>query len=117
MKSMMDGPVGHAPESSVVVLVSATLPAVEPMAMVPVASGVGSGGGAGGVVPAASWIRKNAPGASVIGGSGVATHACVVEAAELYCTAIPVRSIGAAVGLWSSMKSFRYWAPLLPPPP
>ena len=47
--------VGHAPDSAVVEDTSATLPAVAPMAIVPVASGVGSA--LVPPVPCACWTR------------------------------------------------------------
>ena len=49
-KSMICAPVGQAPVSAVVELTKATLPLVALMAIVPVASGVGSD-----VVPPAPW--------------------------------------------------------------
>ncbi|HXQ69175.1 MAG TPA: hypothetical protein VN844_01745 [Pyrinomonadaceae bacterium] len=51
----MFGSVGHVPESGVVDFTSATLPAVAAMAIVPVASGVGSSDPL--LPPEACWTR------------------------------------------------------------
>ena len=51
----------------------------------------------------------------MVGVSGVTAQ--VDDAAPAYCTDQPLRSIGAVPGLNSSMKSFRYGAFVLPPPP
>ena len=51
----MFGSVGHEPESGVEVFTSATLPEVAAMAMVPVASGAGSGAPL--APPEACWTR------------------------------------------------------------
>ena len=92
---------------------SATFPAVALMEMVPTTSGVGSG-----VVPPApwaSWTRKYWPGASVVAVRFVFCHTVPVAAA--YWTDHPLRLAGDVPRLNSSMKSFVYVAPELPPPP
>lgn len=83
------------------------------MAIEPVASGCGSVMPL--LAPAACWTRKYWPGARVVGGSSVTDH--VDEVAPAYCTDQPVRSAGVVPRLNSSMKSLRYGAFELPPPP
>ena len=109
----MFGSLGQRPVRAVVVLTSATLPAAAAMAIEPVASGCGSVMPL--LAPAACWTRKYWPGARVVGGSSVTDH--VDEVAPAYCTDQPVRSAGVVPRLNSSMKSLRYGAFELPPPP
>src|SRR6476660_1282053 len=102
MKSTIVASVGHVPESAVVALTSATLPAVPDMLIAPVTSGVGSGSPP--PVPAASWIRKYSPGASVTSGSSVRLFH-VLPADDAYCTDQPLRLCALLPALTSSMKS------------
>src|SRR6185369_12719479 len=104
--------VGHVPLSAVVALTSAILPAVALIAILPDASGVGSG-----VVPPApcdSCTSRYCPGCSVTFGRFVTCHVLPVELA--YCTLYPATLVAVGVGLKTSMKSFVYVAPELPPP-
>ena len=86
------------------------------IAMEPVASGVGSG-----VVPPApcpSWTSRYWPGPRVIEGSDVTfEEKRPVPVALEYCTDQPAREVGVEPRLKSSMKSWVYVAPELPPPP
>src|SRR5215470_10379378 len=91
---------------------SATLPLVALIAIVPVASGVGSGTPE--PAPAASWIRKYLPGA-MLPVRLVFDHDEPVD--DAYCTDQPVMVTVEAPRLNNSMKSFVYCAPVLPPPP
>ena len=105
----------------VVVLTTATLPPV-PLMLIGVAS-VTSGAGRLTVPPEpwASWMRRYWPGARVTAGSSVRRVApdpkFPVPAALVYWTDQPARLTGEPPRLNSSMKSFRYVAPLFPPPP
>jgi hypothetical protein len=105
--------VGHEPLNAVVLLTSATFPAVALILIEPVASGVGRF-----VVPpapTASCTSRYCPGCRVSVGSDVTCHDVPVELA--YCTLHPATVTGAAVELNSSTKSFLYVAPEFPPPP
>jgi hypothetical protein len=83
--------------------------------LIPVAEASGVGRGAGLAVPAAIWIKKKWPDGIELFGS--ATVVQEVPVAEAYCTEKPFKLMETAVGLYSSTKSFVYWAPELPPPP
>src|SRR5262245_65136142 len=98
---------------SVVLVTSATLPEVADMAMLPMASGVGSGWVP--PVPCDSCTSRYCPGASVAAGRLVRCQ--VVPPAAAYCTDHPVTSTGAPPRLKISMKSLVSVAPALPPPP
>src|SRR5471032_2977165 len=83
------------------------------MAMLPVASGVGKS-----CVPPAPWAcctSKYWPGCNSIAGKAVTAQ--LDPAAEAYCTLQFVKLTGLALRLKISMKSLRYKAPELPPPP
>src|SRR5262245_29885243 len=98
---------------SVVLVTSATFPEVAAMAMLPIASGVGSG-----CVPPApcdSCTSRYCPGASVVAGRFVRCQ--VVPPAAAYRTDQPVTSTGVLPRLNTSMKSLVRVAPALPPPP
>jgi hypothetical protein len=93
--------VGHDPDNAVTEFTNATLPAVADMAIVPIASGVGSA-----VVPplpTACLIRKYCPGLSVMLGKVVTVQD--VPVAEAYCTDQPLRPTGELVPLNNSIKS------------
>jgi len=106
--------------SGVVVLTRATLP--PPAAMLIGVKSVTSGAGSGGltVVPAASCTRRYCPGARVPERGVmrfVAEPKLPVPVADVYWTDQPASERGAVPRLNSSMKSFWYGAPVLPPPP
>src|SRR5215213_5943753 len=110
---------GQLPESGVLLLTNATLPAPAAIAMVAVTSGVGSGvlHGAMAQDPAPSCTKKYFPGAI----EPDRTVTCqVVPVSEVYCTDHPVTLTVVVPRLYSSMKSFLYKAaggPEFPPPP
>jgi len=93
--------VGHAPVSATVLETNAIFPAVADMAIVPVASGVGS---ATPLAPPAWRTKKYCPGFKVKFGRVVTLH--VVPVAEAYCTDIPLRLTDVLDLLNNSMKSF-----------
>lgn len=93
--------------SAVVLLVTATLPLLADIAMLPLASGVGRlAPSAPAAVP--SCTKKYWPGATVQGPAGqtaVTDHA-PAPVADAYCTDQPARLTAEAPRLKSSMKSF-----------
>ena len=105
--------------SEVAPVARATLPAVPPMAIVPVASGVGSGDpvGAGGVMP----TRNRPPAGTSTAGSATSwprdAPKLPVPVADAYWTDSPSSAAGAVPRLNSSTKSALNGAPALPPPP
>src|SRR5687768_5240894 len=101
--------------SDVVVLTRATVPAVADMAMLPLASGVGSG-----VVPPAPWASpmRYRPPAGTAPERLVTCHWLVGDGlAGRYWTLQPATDAASLPALASSMKSRVKVAPELPPPP
>jgi len=106
-------PTGHDSVSAVLVLTSAILPAVALIANTPVASGVGRLTVP--AAPAACCTSRYWPGLIDSAGNVVTCH--VAPVALVYCTDQPSRFTAVGVLLYSSTKSLRNVAPLLPPPP
>jgi len=104
--------VGHEPVRAVVLFTKATFPTVALIAIVPVASGVGS---VTPLVPPACLIKKYCPGFKLTFGKVVTDQLVPVD--EVYCTDIPLRLTIVLDRLNNSIKSFWYGAPVLPPPP
>jgi hypothetical protein len=102
--------------SAVVLVTTATRPAVALIAIVPVTSAVKVPPTA---PPLASLIRKYPPAGiehGPLGQMGV-TWKAPVPVAELYWTDQPVTSTAVPPRLNTSMKSFCSGAPVFPPPP
>ena len=112
-RSMTAAPVGLAPTWAVLLLLSNTLPVVPDMLRLPAASGVGKS--CVPPAPLACWTSKYWPGCKSIAGKAVTDQ--LVLAAAPYCTLQLLRFTGLAPRLNNSMKSLRYSAPVLPPPP
>src|SRR3954469_19254866 len=101
--------------SAVCEVTSATVPAVPPRLIAPVASGAGRAAVA--PAPAASPIRYVAPGAMVPDRFVTCHVVAAPGAAEMYWTDHEASDTGAEPLLRNSMKSFLSVAPELPPPP
>ena len=112
-RSTTAAPVGAAPTCAVLLLLSNTLPVVPDMVRVPVASGVGKS--CVPPVPLACCTNKYWPACRSMAGKAVTAQ--LVPPAAPYCTLQLLRLTGLLPRLKISMKSLRYSAPLLPPPP
>src|SRR5450830_80923 len=112
-RSMTAAPVGLTTVCAVLLLLNNTLPAVPDMARLPEASGVGKS--CVPPAPLACCTSKYWPACKSIAGKAVTAQ--LLPVAEAYCTLQLLRFTGLAPRLNNSMKSLRYSAPALPPPP